>query len=152
MKLLLVLLVVLMGDIDAGWTATCPKMEVDHVVPTTQDKARTVHSEAGPIYVAEKPLLTLDDFTAANVSVTEGQIVLNVDLTKQSARRIQAFTKGHVGERMVYIVDGRVIRTPKILDPITGSGFLIGPFSQHEGMKIADAINHKGIGCAALRP
>jgi hypothetical protein len=35
--------------------------------------------------------------------------------------------------------------SPKILDPITGKGFLIGPFSRDEAEKLADSINHRAV-------
>ena len=127
---------------------TCPTMEVGIVADQSDDFARKFSSEQGRIVsVAEKPLLTMADLTDANVSLTEGQIVLNVSMTTESAKRVQDFTANHVGKMIAFIVNGRVIRTPKILDPVTGKGLLIGPFSQDEAQKLADSINHKKGGC-----
>ena len=101
----------------------------------------------GVIFLTGKPLLTINDFTDANVSVTEGQVVLNVAMTAESAKSIQAFSSSNVGRTLAFIVNGRVINTPKILDPITGKGFLIGPLERNEAQELADSINHKAGGC-----
>jgi preprotein translocase subunit SecD len=64
-------------------------------------------------------LLTVKDFTRANVTFTEGQIVLNVSLTDRSSERMRMFTEKHVGDQLAYFVDGRIIRVSKssILSP-----------------------------------
>ncbi len=141
----------LTAAVHSGSAGTCPSMQVHQVVGKSESSARAVRSEAAILYVDKHPLLTFNDFTSANVSLTEGQIVLNVNLTRESAKRIQAFTASHTGQRLAYIVNGRVVKVPKILDPITGTGFLIGPFPQAEGQALADAINGKKSNCKAER-
>jgi hypothetical protein len=102
---------VLSGQTPASVTPTCPTMEVSIVADKSDGSARNISSDQGRlISLTEKPLLTIDDFTDANVSLTEGQIV-------------------------------------QILDPITGKGFLIGPFRRDEAQKLADSINHRDSGC-----
>ena len=127
---------------------TCPTMEVGIVAEKPEDAARKISSPEGKrISLTGTPLLTFGDFTDANVSLTEGQIVLNVSMTTTSAKRVQTFTANHVGKMLAFVVNGRVIRTPTILDPITGKGFLIGPLGRDEAQKLADSINHKNPGC-----
>jgi preprotein translocase subunit SecD len=126
----------------------CPAMDVSIVAGKTVHSNRHIASPDGTLIpLTDKPLLTIGDFTDANVSVTEGQIVLNVSMSTESAARVHTFTANHVGTTMAFVVDGRVINTPKILDPITGKGFLIGPFSRDEAQKLADSINHRERGC-----
>ena len=104
--------------------------------------ARQIRSDEGKrIYLTEKPLLTNNDFTHATVTLTEGQFVLNLDMTSDNAQRVQTFTKNNVGKEMAFVVNRRVIRTPKIRDPILGNGFLIGAFDRDEAQRLADAIN-----------
>jgi len=143
--------VVLTAAAHTGSAGRCPTMEVLHVVTKSESSSRAVRSGAAIIYVEEHPLLNFGDFTSANVSVTEGQIVLNVALTGESAKRLQTFTASHVGDRMAYVVNGRVVKVPKILDPITGTGFLIGPFPPAEGQALADAINGENSDCKSQR-
>ena len=85
--------------------------------------------------------MTNNDFTHATVSLTEGQFVLNLDTAAASAQRVQTFTKNTIGKEMAFLVNGRLIRTPKIRDPIVGNGLLIGAFGRDEAQKLADAIN-----------
>jgi preprotein translocase subunit SecD len=122
--------------------ATCPAIEVSVAADTPSDSSRSVALDDGRhIPLTEKALLTSADITGARASLTEGQYVINVDLTPESARRIQVFSQHNIGRTLVFLVDGKVIRTPKILDPITGSGFLIGPLEQAEAERLADAIS-----------
>lgn len=85
------------------------------------------------------------------MSLTEGQWVLNLEMTGDSAQRVQTFTKNNVGKEMAFLVNGRLIRTPKIRDPIVGNGFLIGAFSRDEAQKLSDAINRPESLCRPQR-
>jgi preprotein translocase subunit SecD len=114
----------------------CPTVEVSVVADKT---------------TPQKPLLTLGDFTDAKVSVTAGQIELGVNMTAESASRVQEFTANHVRTKITISLNGRLISMPTIVDPITGKGFQIGPLSREEAQKLADAINHKESGCGSQR-
>ena len=120
----------------------CQTIEVSIVTEKPGRSTRQIPSDEGKrIYLTEKPLLTNSDFTHATVTLTEGQFVLNLDMTPASAHRVQTFTKNNVDKEMAFLVNGRVIRTPKIRDPIVGNGFLIGAFARDDAQKLADAIN-----------
>jgi preprotein translocase subunit SecD len=76
-------------------------MEVSVVVEKSGDSVRTIRSSDGRLVsLTDKPLLTIGDFTDANVSLTEGQIVLNVSVTADGAKRIQTFTVKNVGKQI----------------------------------------------------
>ena len=120
----------------------CQTIEVSIVAERPDRSTRRISSGEGKrIYLTEKPLLSNNDFKHANVTLTEGQWVLNLHMTTESAQRVQTFTENNVGKQMAFVVNGRVIRTPKIRDPILGNGFLIGAFARDEAQKLADAIN-----------
>jgi preprotein translocase subunit SecD len=126
----------------------CPTMEVSIVADKPGDSTRSMASADGRlIFLTEKPLLTIGDFTDANVSLTEGQIVLNVTTTTDGAKRIQTFTEKNVGKQMAFIVNGRLIKLARILDPITGRTFMLSPFVRDEAEKLASSINHKERAC-----
>ena len=93
---------------------------------------------------SEKPLLTLGDFTDAKVVAAEGPVEISVNMTAESAKRVQEFTASHVRTKMSMVLNGRVISTPTIVDPIRGRSFQIGPMSREEAQRLADAINQKG--------
>jgi len=125
----------------------CQTIEVSIVAERPDRSTRRISSDGKRIYLADKPLLTNNDFTHANVTLTEGQFVLNLDMTAESAKRVQMFTESNVGKEMAFLVNGSVIRTPKIRDPIVGNGFLIGAFGRDEAQKLADAINQPDSLC-----
>lgn len=126
----------------------CQTIEVSVVAERPDGSTRRLSSSEGKrIYLTAKPLLTDHDFTHATVTLTEGQFVLNLDMTAESEQRIQTFTGNNVGKELAFLVNGRVIRTPKIRDPIVGSGFLIGAFNRDEAQKLADAINQRDSLC-----
>jgi preprotein translocase subunit SecD len=130
----------------------CQTMEVSIVAGKGAQSSRHGSAPDGTrIPLTGTPLLTIGDFTDANVSVTQSQVVLNVSMSTEAAERVHTFTATHVGTRLAFLVNGRVINTPKILDPITGKGFLIGPFSQSEAQTLSDSINHRDRGCEPQR-
>jgi len=120
----------------------CPAIEVSVVADAPTDSTRSVPmTEGESILLTRTPLVTSADVTGAHVSLTEGQYVLNVDVTAEAAQRVQRFSERNVGRTLAFLVDGRVLRTPRIRDPITGSGFLIGAFERAEAERLAEAIN-----------
>jgi preprotein translocase subunit SecD len=122
--------------------ATCPAIEVSVVADVQTDSTRSITLTDGrQILLTQTPLLTSADITGAHASLTEGQYVLNVAVTGESAARVQRFSERNVGRALAFLVDGQVLRTPTIRDPITGNGFLIGAFERAQAERLADAIN-----------
>lgn len=125
-----------------NFLATCPSIELSVVVDMPSDSARSVAlSDGTRVLLTEAPLLTSIDVVGASASLTEGQYVLNIDVTAEAAIRVQVFSEQNVGQRMAFLVDGRIIQTPTIQDPITGNGFFIGAFERAEAERLADALN-----------
>jgi preprotein translocase subunit SecD len=123
--------------------SACPTIEVSAVTDVQSDSTRSVALNDGTtISLTGTPLVTNADITGANASLTEGQWVLNVGVTDEAARRVQDFSKQNVGRTMAFLVDGKVYRTPRILDPITGKGFLIGRFEQADAERLATALSN----------
>lgn len=124
-------------------SAACPAIEVSAVADVQSDSTRPVVLDDGTkISLTRTPLVTSADITGASASLTEGQWVLNVDVTDEGAKRVQVFSKQNVGRTMAFLVEGKVQSTPRILDPITGKGFLIGRFDQADAERLATAINN----------
>jgi preprotein translocase subunit SecD len=147
-KTLLWLAALLASGVLSAQVPNCQTIEVSIVAERPDRSARRSATNAGKrIYLTSKPLLTNSDFTHANVSLTEGQFVLNLDMTAESAQRVQRFTENNVGKAMAFLVNGRVVRTPRVRDPIVGNGFLIGSFERDEAQKLADAINQPEYLC-----
>jgi preprotein translocase subunit SecD len=143
-NLLLLMICLCLGcGTHADQSAACPAIEVSAVADVQSDSTRPVALNDGTrIPLTRTPLVTSADITGANASLTEGQWVLNVDVTDDAARRVQDFSRQNVGRTMAFLVDGKVHSTPRILDPITGKGFLIGGFEQADAERLATAIRN----------
>lgn len=125
---------------------TCPAIEVSVEADGPSGGNRSIALADGRhILLTDAPLVTTADITEASGSLTEGQSVLNIRVTPERARQVQRYTEQNVGRTLVFLVDGRVVRTPRIRDPITGDGFFIGPLEPGEAERLADAIN---TGCS----
>ena len=123
--------------------AECPAIEVSAVADIQSDSTRPAALNDGTkLWLTRAPLVTTSDITGASASLTEGQWVLNVDVTDRAAKRIQGFSQRNVGRTLAFLVDGKVHSTPRILDPITGKGFLMGRFDEADAKRMATAINN----------
>jgi preprotein translocase subunit SecD len=126
---------------------SCPRFEIAIV----DDQAkRAIPDEDGSIVHVDSPsLLTTADFTGADVSLTDGQIVLNINLSHEAGLRIQAFSREHVGVKLAFILDDHAVKVARILDPIHKDGILMGPFARAEADKLAASINGTPRNCRA---
>jgi preprotein translocase subunit SecD len=128
------------APIAAAETNACPRFEI---AVADEKGERIVTDEDGSAVHVERPsLLTTADFTGANVTVTEGQVVLNINLTHKAGGRIQAFSHDHVGVRLAFILDDRALKVARILDPIRNDGILMGPFPRAQADMLAASINN----------
>ncbi|HEX5436472.1 MAG TPA: hypothetical protein VFW98_04900 [Gemmatimonadaceae bacterium] len=111
--------------------AACPAIAVSALADAPTDSTRPVAlNDSTTIPLTRTPLVTSADITGATASLTQGQWVLNLDVTDEAAKRIQDFSKQHVGRTVAFLVDGKVQSTPRIMDRITGKGFQIGGFKR----------------------
>jgi hypothetical protein len=134
----------------------CPRLEI--AIVDDQGTRLITGPDGKVLHLNRAPILSMVDFTGANVTLTEGEIVLNLNLSREGGLRIQQFSKDHVGTTMAFIQDGEVIKTAKIVDPILGDGILVGPFDRAKADALADVINtrsgnadHSDAGCARTR-
>ncbi len=143
-KLVLLMICVCLGcGTRAVQRAACPAIEVSAVADARTDSTRPVTlNDSTTIPLTRTPLVTSADITGANASLTDGQWVVNLDMTDEAAKRVQDFSKQHVGRTVAVLVDGKVLRMPRILDPITGNGFLIGGFERTDAERLATAISN----------
>ncbi|MBI1213829.1 MAG: hypothetical protein GC190_20400 [Alphaproteobacteria bacterium] len=139
--LLIIAAMVFVPFAEAEGPTSCPRFEIAIV---DNDGARAVPGVDGAlVHVSSPPLLTTADFTSANVSRTEGQVVLNVGLSHAAGVRIQAFTRSHIGVRLAFILDGRALKVVKVLGPIRDDGILMGPFARVKADALAQLINER---------
>ncbi|HHZ07933.1 MAG TPA: hypothetical protein GX405_04040 [Rhizobiales bacterium] len=55
-----------------------------------------------------------------------GQMLLRLELTAESRSAFAAFTARHVGETVDLRVDGRVVMSVRLVEPIPGGVFVVG--------------------------
>ena len=102
------------------------------------------------VEVETAPLLSSSDFVGTgDVGRTEGKAGFEVQLTRSGAETLKRISTENVGRSLALIVDGKLLMTPKILDPIVADGFLVtvnGSEAEARGLaaKINKAIAKKG--------
>ena len=149
MKIVARLLIVLCLLGAAPAQAPCPTMQLAATAVQASASTRDVVSTDGRVmHVARQPLLAFNDFTNASVTLTEGQISLNVGLTPSGSKRWADFTVNNVGVTVAFMVGDKVVMAPRIKDPNSASGFMVGPMERAEAQKLADSINRKCVPAA----
>lgn len=94
-------------------------------------------------WVEVDPVVSGFDFAHANAWGSKSQAFVGIKLTKDGARKIQNFTRDHIGERMALVIDGRLIKVPSIRDPIRGKALQIEPLSKETAREVVKAINNQ---------
>ncbi len=91
--------------------------------------------------VEPEALLGPSDFASVGaVGWTEGKPGFNVALTPAGASKLERVTAGNVGRTLAIIVDGRILMTPKILDPVRAQGFLLTVNTESEARDLAAKV------------
>ena len=122
--------------------ASCPAIEMSEVADTQTDSTKTVTlNDSTTILMSRTPLVATGDITAATASQTGDQWILNFTVTDDAAKRVQDFTKQHVGRSLALVVDGKVHGTPRIAGAIIGNKYQIGGFDQSHAEWMATAIS-----------
>lgn len=87
--------------------------------------------------------LTLAIAKAAVVSdQTSGQMALNLKMTADSAKAFADFTKANVGKVVDLGVDGAVVASPRLVEPILGGEVMLnGTFAAGDLQRLAERIS-----------
>lgn len=123
---------------------SCPAIEMSAVADTQTDSSKSVTlNDTTTILVSRTPLVVTDDITGATASQTEGQWALNFTVTDGAAKRVQEFTKQHVGRNLALVVDGKVHDgTPRIAGAIVGNRYQIAGLNRADAERLATAISN----------
>jgi len=71
-----------------------------------------------------------------------GQDALDVKLTPDSAKAFAAFTAANVGKTIDLSIDGAVVMSPRLVEPILGGEIMVsGTFSRDELRRLAERIS-----------
>lgn len=90
--------------------------------------------------------LTLAIARAAVASdAASGQMVLNLKMTADSAKAFADFTRANVGKVVDLSVDGAVVASPRLVEPILGGEVMLnGTFAAGELQRLAERISAGG--------
>jgi len=122
--------------------ASCPAIEISAVADTPTDSRKVVAlNDTTTTLISRTPLVTTGDITGANASQSNDQWVLNFTVTDDAAKRVQEFSKQHVGTKLASVVDGKVYGTPRIASAIVGNGYRIEGFNRGDAERMATALS-----------
>ena len=130
-------------------STNCHPLVITPVQAAGSPNTRTISTESGKMYVSKTPLVDQRHVVGAYVNVTEGQVVLNVNLDADGGATLARFTTAHVGSTIAFFYDGRLVRAARILDPLRNGNFLIGPLDRRQADRLAASINQSVASCVA---
>lgn len=91
--------------------------------------------------VEPETLLGPSDFAGVGtVEWVEGKPGFEVALTPAGAKRLEWLSSQNVGRTLAIIADGKILMTPKILDPVRVPGFLLTVNSGSEARDLAAKV------------
>lgn len=94
------------------------------------------------VEVSSAPLLSAHDFIeAGDIDWTEGKPGFLVQLTPAGAEKLNRLSADNVGRSLALIFDGKLLATPRILDPIVGGGFLLTMESETDARELVAKVN-----------
>lgn len=93
------------------------------------------------VEVGPDTLLGPGDFVSVGkVEWTEGKPGFDVALSEAGAGKYERISTENVGRTLAIIVDGKILMTPKILDPVRAKGFLLTVNDEAEAAALAAGI------------
>jgi preprotein translocase subunit SecD len=124
--------------------APCPAIEMSAVADTQTDSTKSVTlNDTTTILMSRTPLVATGDITGATASQDGEGWVINFTVTDDAAKRVQEFSKQHVGRNMAIAVDGKVRGgTPRIAAAITSNRYQIDGFNRSDAERLATAISN----------
>ena len=123
--------------------APCPVIEMSAVTDTPTDSSKSVAlNDTATILISRTPLVATSDITGATASQAGGEWIVNITVTDAAAKRVNEFSKQHVGRNMALVVDGKLRGgTPRIAGAITSNRYEIDGFNRADAERMATAIS-----------
>ena len=93
------------------------------------------------INVENKNILERVDIAKAELTSLDGKHGVSLSLTAQGAKKLQQYTKDHVGENLGVVIKDKLVSAPKINAPIVGPNLVLSGMSKAEATGIVKQIN-----------
>ena len=139
---------------DLVWRVACPPFrdmnEPYRSSAVTVEESRNGKPGSELVRVAGQPLFTELDLDPDSLRVAtedRGAPALHFAIRADAARRFRDWSEAHKGEPIALIMDGELIRAPRLRGRADGTGVLSGGFSAEELASLA-----KGLRAAASAP
>ena len=104
----------------------------DELLPSAE------HGGQGQVVVRKRVEVSGASLTDAQPTYQQNQPVVSFRFDSAGARKFGAVTREHVGELLAIVLDGKVISSPRIREPILGgSGVISGSFTAQSANELA---------------
>jgi carboxylesterase type B len=124
-----------------------PIVSFHRVVEPDSEGAISLPSIDGErVWIDRTTMIDVDHLIQAAVTLDENnRTAVSFRFDDYGARRLEAFTTAHVGERFAVVLDGKVMSAPTVTSPIVnGSGLIDGGFTAREASALANLLNSVG--------
>lgn len=99
-----------------------------------------IGKEERTIYVGSEVLLSSRDVADAQVSEFDNRHVVNVVFTSEGSKKLRKITEKRIRKPLAFIVDGRLVSAPTIMNPLSRNAMISGSFSEAEAKDLAQQI------------
>jgi preprotein translocase subunit SecD len=104
----------------------------------------TVEGTKDKVYIAAKADLTNADIAEAKVDKDpRGNPAIELILTKEGSKKLEALTGKQIGKPVAILIDGKVVAAPIVRAKVTGRAMIMGKFTKEEVERLVKAINEK---------
>jgi len=118
----------------------CPSVVIAQVADAASAGKAVPRLGGGTVSVLDPPIVSTRDVAAARLGKAEGRDVIEIDLTEPAAARLRAYSETHVGKQLAFIIDDRVRKVLRLLDPIAGTGIIVDPADSNEASALLSSL------------
>ncbi|MBI3492220.1 MAG: hypothetical protein HY047_10635 [Acidobacteria bacterium] len=99
-----------------------------------------ISQSGGKVYLHQEVVVTNSDIARAEMVQAASAFSVLVEFTAEGAEKMFRATRGHVGRPLAILVDGEVVSTPVVRDPIRTSAVIDGHYTRAEAERIVAGI------------
>ncbi|MDD5561030.1 MAG: hypothetical protein PHT50_02735 [Candidatus Omnitrophica bacterium] len=94
------------------------------------------------LYVSKTPFLSTKDIASAKITEQEPNIVIDLRFNKEATQKFNEITSKNAGRRIAVFLDGSLLTTSKIYDPVTtGKITITTSLTKEKAKALVDSIN-----------